>query len=82
MKGLLQENFIPNDLEGISLDKIIGYTFLSKMFDQIPNLQRRYDSDENDIPNEFFIPVLSRCYRSVVAYFDSSFFFATKRRCY
>ena len=23
MKGLLQENFIPNDLEGISLDKII-----------------------------------------------------------
>ena len=49
------------------------------MFDSIPNLQRRYDSDENDIPNEFFIPVLSRAksYRSVVAYFDSSFFFAS-----
>ena len=31
------------------------------MFDSIPNLHKDVgDSDENDIPNEFFIPVLSR----------------------
>ena len=50
------------------------------MFTLIPNLKRHYDSDEDNIPEEFFIPILSsaKIYKRVVGYFDSNFFFGTR----